>query len=349
MRMMVKQSNDFGHTLGTPVVFDIGPEQYDWEHGGCLKFQMNDLVKSALTNGSGSESIKFENNDEVTDWMVSLEKVDPTCTVGFYVPDPFIIDTPYTQQTGCGVLQNKVDQFGKKVNIPMQFEAQFGLQFCCGHDDCAAMLPSNDRDMAWAKSELPDVVFKDDEHSTVCEDRSQGKHKHKHNKDGPVIKGRSYSITGKMTYASNWINCGGAELESCTLTSYPSLLDTKGTTSTTSSAGSTGHEISTGNELKWFGAAETTAKVTVSDTYTYTKAISKYHTQAVSATEMYQVHCQPGQTCAIAFTPKAIATDMSQCLKDGTSRHWTEYEVVTALSANGIQEAQGQYSVVYKD
>lgn len=340
-QMRVKSSDDFGYNLGTPDTLEVGPDQFDWGHGGCLKFQVDELIDSALTAKNGSKAA-FKNNDEVTDWLVEIEKVDPTCTIGFYVPEPFIVGTPYMQQTGCGMLQNKVDQFGKKVNIPMQFEGQFGIQFCCGHDDCAAMLPSNDRDMAWTNSEIPEPIYRDD--ASGCAVR-----KGKHSKDGDVIAGRSYSIPGKMTYVSNWINCGGAELESCVLSSYPSQVDTLMTTSTTTSAGVTGHEIGTSNELKWFGISETSVKATVSDTYTYTKAINKNHQQAITSTEMYSVHCQPGQTCALAFTPKAVATEKSQCLKDGTLRHWTEYRVITAPSANGIEEAQGQYSVVYKD
>lgn len=337
MQMRMKSSADFGSDLGKPIDLRIDPEQYGWGHGGCLKFQVDDFVRSALT--SNGSTINFQNNDEVTDWLIDLEHVDATCTVGFFVPNPFIVDTPYSEQPGCGILQNKVDQFGKKVNIPMQFERQFGIQFCCGHDDCAAMLPSNDRDMAWANKEQPDVVYKDD--SAGCAP-ARGKHK----KDGPILRGRSFSFPGKQIYASNWINCGGAELESCTLTSYPALQDTQGTTSTLSSGGSTGHDIQTNNQLKWFSISETSVSATVSDTYTYTRSVNKNHQQVVSATEMYSVHCQPGQTCAIAFTPKAVATEMSQCLKDGTLRHWTEYNLD---NLNGIQEVQGQYSVVYKD
>lgn len=52
----------------------------------------------------------------------------------------------------------------------MQFEAQCSLQFCCGHNDCAAVLPSNDCKMALAKIELLNIVFEDDEHNLVCKD-----------------------------------------------------------------------------------------------------------------------------------------------------------------------------------
>lgn len=210
-------------------------------------------------------------NDEITDRLVNFGKVDPTCTVGVYVPNSFLTGTPYTEQADCGKLQYKIDQNGKKTPIPIQFSTAFGLQFCCGSDDCAAMLPANDQTSTSSSlSSIKDVRFV--ETPSGCP-AAVGKHK----KDGAITYGAAYQVSGKMVYASQWVNCIG-QTESCSVAAIPILTDTKGTMSSITSAAGTGLQVGGSTKIKWVIGSTTVSAMSV-NTYTYTKAVQKDHSR----------------------------------------------------------------------
>lgn len=345
MQMTMRQSpTSVSENLGDPIHIGLSPSAYDWGHGGCLKFSSDELVKSVLASAA---STTFVNNDEITDWLVDFEKIDSTCTVGVYLPNTFLTDVPYSEQANCGKLQYKIDQNGKGTRIPMQFLTEFGLQFCCGVDDCAAMLPANDQSSS-AQSSIAEVHFAETSGTcTAAVDQAQGKHKKQKKKDGPVEYGAAFQVPGKMVYASQWLDCTG-QSESCSLAAIPILTETKGTMSSVSSAAGTGLQVGGSTKVKWFIGSTTISATSVSS-YTYTKAIQKDHSQAKTESTYYTIYCRPGQSCAIVFTPRASAREATQCLKDGTLRKWIEYENVVAVGPTGQQEVQGEYSVIYKD
>lgn len=336
MQMTMRQNpTAVSEDLGQPIDIKLPPSAYDWGHGGCLKFKAAELVDSALKDTNTS----FVNNDEITDWLVNFENVDPTCTVGVYMPNTFLTDIPYSEQADCGQLQYKIDQNGRDTRIPMQFTTDFGLQFCCGVDDCAAMLPANDQS-APSSSRSLDVKIAETHDGCPA---AHGKHK----KDSPVQYGPAFQVPGKNVYASQWIDCSG-QSESCSVAAIPILTETKGTMSSVTSAAGTGLQVGGSTKLKWWIGSTTITAMSV-NTYTYTKAIQKDHSRAKTESTYYTFYCRPGQSCAILFTPRASAREVSQCMKDGTLRKWIEYENVLALGPTGQQEVQGEYSMIYRN
>lgn len=345
MQMRMYPTNSAPQDFGKPVDFQISPDTYDWGHGGCLKFNTSDIIQGAIA----SNSTPFDNNDQTTDWLVELTKVDPTCTVGIYIPNIFMNDVPYTEQQDCGKLQYKIGQYGKMTHIPMRFGNEFGIQFCCGNDDCAAMLPGEivyaETVQSSSSAILPDVHFLMT--LDACSPPVNGKGKKQKKVDGDPTYGPPVQVPGKMVYSSQWIDCTG-QTESCQIAAVPGFTDTKGTMYSSAASNAAGLSIQTSQKFKLF-FLEGDVSVTKTDTFTYTRTVQKDHLQAKSQTLYYTVHCEPGESCAIGFTPRAYAREVKQCMKDGSLRQWIEYENVMALGPTGQAEVQGEYSIIYRD